>query len=83
MRTTIRIDDQLLIEIKQYATRTGQSLTAVIEDALRHMLNNQQQSEKREKVTLLTVQGNGALPGVDLDDTASLLDLMEEANAAD
>ena len=83
MRTTVRIDDQLMIEIKQYAARTGQTLTAVMEDALRQLLNNQQHSKKREKVKLLTVKGNGALPGVDLDDTASLLDLMEEASAAD
>lgn len=83
MRTIVRIDDQLMIEIKQYAARTGQTLTAVIEDALRQMLNNQRKSKRRDKVQLLTVPGNGALPGVDLDDTASLLDLMEEASILD
>ena len=83
MRTTIRIDDQLLIEIKQYAARTGQTLTAVMEDALRKMLNNQQQPEERDKIKLLTVLGNGTLPGVDLDDSASLMELMEESDAAD
>ncbi|GMQ79173.1 MAG: ribbon-helix-helix domain-containing protein [Anaerolineae bacterium] len=83
MRTTIRLDDQLLIEIKQYAVRSGQTLTAVIEDALRLMLASQQPSEKQEKVKLLTVEGNGTLPGVDLDDSANLLDLMEEVNASD
>jgi hypothetical protein len=83
MRTTIRINDQLLIETKQYAAGTGQTLTAVIEDALRQMIDRQKQSEKRKKVKLLTVQGSGTLPGVDLDDSASLLELMEEANASD
>ena len=83
MRTTIRLDDQLLIEIKQYAARSGQTLTAVIEDALRQMIDRQKQPEKRKKVKLFTVQGNGTLPGVDLDDSASLLDLMEAANATD
>ncbi len=83
MRTTIRLDDQLLIEIEQYAVRSGQTLTAVVEDALRLMLANQRQLEKQEKVKLLTVEGNGTLPGVDLDDSARLLDFMEEANAPD
>ena len=83
MRTTLRINDQLLIEIKLYAARSGQTLTAVIEDGLRQMIDRQKQSEKRKKVKLLTVQGNGTLPGVDLDDSASLLDFMEEANASD
>jgi hypothetical protein len=83
MRTTIRLDDQLLIEIEQYAVRSGQTLTAVIEDALRLMLANQKQLEKQEKDKLLTVEGNGAFPGVDLDDSASLLDFVEEANAPD
>ena len=83
MSTNFRIDDHLLIEFKQYAARTGQTLTAVMEDALRKMLNNQQQPEERDKIKLLTVLGNGTLPGVDLDDSASLTELMEESDAAD
>jgi hypothetical protein len=38
MRTTIRLDDDLLLEIKQLAARSGKTLTSVIEDALREML---------------------------------------------
>lgn len=75
LRTTIRLNDQLLIEIKQYAAGTGQTVAAVIEDALRQMIDRQKQSEKRKKVKLFKVLGNGTLPGVDLDDsvrTASL-----------
>jgi hypothetical protein len=64
MRTTIRINDQLLIEIKQYAARSGQTLTAVIEDALRQMIDRQKQSEKRKKVKLLTVQGMALFRGL-------------------
>ena len=39
MRTTIYIDDALLAEAKQVAARTGRSLTAVVEDALRESLH--------------------------------------------
>jgi predicted transcriptional regulator len=42
MRITIHIDDQLLGETKQLAVRTGRTLTAVIEDALRETLARQQ-----------------------------------------
>ena len=77
MRTTIRINDQLLAEVKQLAAQTGQTLTAIIEEALRQMLAHQQQIADRPPVQLITVSGNGPQPGVDLDDSAALLDLME------
>ena len=77
MRTTIRLDDQLLADAKQLALRNGRSLTALIEDALREMLARQQQVAARRPVRLPTASGNGLQPGVDLDDSAALLDLME------
>jgi hypothetical protein len=82
MRTTIRIDDQLLAEAKQLAAQTDRSLTSVIEDALREMLARRKQTVKRHPVQLTTVSGNGLLPGVDLDDSAALLDLMDNFNAS-
>ena len=77
MRTTIRIDEQLLKEAKEFAVRSGKSLTAVIEDALRESLSRQRRSGQREPVRLVTLGGQGLLSGVDLDDSAALLDLME------
>ncbi len=77
MRTTIRLDDELLAQAKQYAARTGQTLTAVIEDALRQALARRPDDSPRKPVRLTTVGGRGPLPGVDLDDSAALLDLME------
>jgi Family of unknown function (DUF6364) len=83
MRTTIRIDESLLREAKQVAARTGKSLTAVIEDALRESLAHQRPTARRKPVHLITVGGNGPLPGVDLDDTASLLELMDKSDDSD
>ena len=83
MRTTIRIEEQLLKEAKQLAARRGKSLTSVIEDALRESLARQLDSGKRETVRLITFSGKGLLPGVDLDDSASLLDLMESSDDPD
>lgn len=76
MRTTIRLDDQLLTEVKHLAAQTGQTMTGIIEEALRQMLANRQQTTQRPPVELITVSGNGLQPGVDLDDSAALLDLM-------
>ncbi|MDX1687074.1 MAG: type II toxin-antitoxin system VapB family antitoxin [Candidatus Promineifilaceae bacterium] len=82
MRTTIRVDDELLSEAKQVAAKTNRTLTAVIEDALRQHLAQQRELVEREPVQLETVDGNGPLPGVDLDDSAALLDLMERGDAS-
>jgi Ribbon-helix-helix protein, copG family len=77
MRTTIRLDDELLRDAKEHAARTGRTLTAVIEDALRLALHRTA-PPRRRRVELPTFKGgNGLQPGVDLDDSAALLDLME------
>lgn len=77
MRTTIRIHDQLLTEAKQLAASTGRSLTLVIEDALREMLARKRTSSQRGPIRLKTVSGN-LQPGIDLDDSAGLLEAMEQ-----
>jgi Arc/MetJ family transcription regulator len=83
MRTTIRLDEQLLAAAKQTAAASGRTLTAVIEDALRETLARGTARPGRRRLRLTTVGGNGPLPGVDLDDTASLLELMESARGTD
>ena len=80
MRTTIRMDDGLLRQAKEYAARTGTSLTRLIEDAVRELLARSA-ARVREPVRLPTCDGEGLQPGVDLDDTASLIDLMDAGDA--
>ena len=77
MRTTIRLDDRLLAEVKKYAAESGQTLTAVLTDALRETLARRRASRKRQRIRLHTVKGSGVRPGVDLDDSAALLEVME------
>jgi len=78
-RTTIRLDDRLLADLKQLAARSGRTLTSVIEDALRQTLTQARQVRQGTRVRLPTFRGDGLQPGVDLDDTATLLGLMEGA----
>ncbi len=81
MRTTIRLDDQLLKEAKNLASETGRTLTAVIEDALRETLARKRPSVPHERITLKTLKGGSLQPGVDLDDSAALLYLMDRRDA--
>ena len=82
MRTTIRIDDGLLKDAKRVAAETDRTLTELVEDALREALARRTPPGKRQPATLRTFKGSGLNPGVDLDDSAALLDLMDHSGAA-
>jgi hypothetical protein len=77
MRTTIRLDDHLLAEAKQRAARRGVTLTAVIEEALRETFSRHGEEQERRPLNLPSHGVGGLRPGVDLDNNAALLDLME------
>ena len=80
MRTTIRLDENLLAEAKQRAARSGMTLTAVIEEALRESFSRRERRD--QPPARLPAWGKGwVLPGVDLDDSAALLELMEREDA--
>jgi aminoglycoside phosphotransferase len=81
MRTTVRIEDTLLARAKEFAARNRRSLNSVLEDALREMLDRQQQRSSRPPVDLVVHHGDGLLPGVYLDDNAALHNLMDEVDA--
>jgi Bacterial antitoxin of type II TA system, VapB len=80
MRTTINLDGRLLAEAKLLAQRSGKTLTAIIEDALRERLARRSTPAPCDPTRLPTVGGNGLLPGVDLDNSATLRDLMDAAS---
>lgn len=78
MRTTIRLDERLLKEAKRQAAESGVTLTAIIEDSLRERLaRGKPRAKKRDPVRLYTVGSGGVRAGIDLDDSASLLDAMD------
>lgn len=77
MRTTVRLDERLLAEAKKYAAESGRTLTSVLEDALRQALARRKSRPRAKPVRLKTMTGGGVCPGVDLDDSASLQDVME------
>jgi len=76
MRTTIRMDEHLLTEVKRLAIESGRTLTAVIEDAVREAVARRGNAPKSGKVRLITDGGKGLRAGVCLDDNAALRDAM-------
>jgi hypothetical protein len=83
MRTTVRLDERLLREAKAVAAQERRTLTAVIDDALRQFLARRSGPRKRVAAKLITFGSGGLRPGVDLDDTAALIDLMEAGEPLD
>jgi hypothetical protein len=85
MRTTVNIDDRLLKEAKKVAAERGATLARVLEDALREALSRRNSVPQRRKVRLTTFagvgEGAGVQRGVDLSDSAALLELMEREDA--
>ena len=76
MRTTVRLNDELLREAKRVAAESGGTLTSLIEEALLERLARRSRGPKREWIALPTEPG-GPLPGIDIDNSAALLDLLE------
>ena len=80
MRTTIDIQDDLLVELKRLAAESNRTLRDLVEDAIRAAL-----ALRRSEVTgaarqpLITFRGQGVQRGVNLDSTSDLLDLMDSA----
>lgn len=79
MRTTVRLPDELMVAAKRHAAATGRTLTQLIEDALHAELRRPSVAREDPGAYVVEpVDGRGVRPGVDLDDTAGLLDIMED-----
>jgi hypothetical protein len=77
MRTTVRLDPALLRAAKRFAAEAGTTLTALIEDGLREVLGRRGAMKELPPVSLPTFRGQGLRPGVSLDDSAQLRDVMD------
>jgi len=78
MRTTVRLEDGLLEQARREAARRGETLTALIEEGLRLVLIRGQKTARRSRVEIpVSTTGGGLLPGIDLNNSAALLEIME------
>ncbi len=78
MRTTVRLDEALLERAREEAAKRKTTLTSLIEQGLELVLRRPLKRGERRPVLLPECRaGGGTLPGVDLNDSASLLDRMD------
>jgi hypothetical protein len=85
MRTTVRLDDQLLAEVKAYAAKNGRSLNSVMEDALMQMLQRVREGHERARIDLPIFDGRpGYQPGIDPDmDITRIADDLDTQDMAE
>ncbi len=79
MRTTIQLDDLLHEKARKYALSKGTTFAALMEEALREKLLSRPENTPSPPVNLTTIGGHGFQAGVDLDDNAALLDIMDSS----
>lgn len=82
MRTTVTLDDRLLRQAKLAAAHSGRSLSDLVDDGLRLLLD-QRPERRRAPVELPVFGGSGLRPGVDLEDKEGLAVLLDEAKPRD
>jgi len=76
VRTTIRIDDELYRMVKERAARTGRTVAAVLEDAVRVGLRPAPATTNR---FVVRPSGSGGLrPGIDLSSNAAVQEALDE-----
>lgn len=76
MRTTIRIDDALYREVKVRAARSGRTVGAVLEDAVRvGLAAGPGHGARPLRIRAVSL---AARPGVDLASNAALADLLDD-----
>ncbi|MGD1073151.1 MAG: DUF2191 domain-containing protein [Bryobacteraceae bacterium] len=78
LRTTVRLEESLLEQAKAEAARRNKTLTALIEEGLRLALVNPRTPVRRKKASLpVSRQTGGTRAGVDINNSAGLLDILE------
>ena len=77
MRTTVRLPDTLMRQAKRTAQERGQTLAALIESGVRHEVSIKNRPRAKKVELPVFRGGSGLMPGVDLNNSRALLDIME------
>lgn len=73
IRTTVRLPPELLRQAKRKASAEGRTLTALIEDGLRHVVSaGPSPKPVRRKLPRVSKASGGVMPGIDLVKTGTL-----------
>lgn len=82
MKTTIDINDTLLLEAKQLAAKHQQTLKSVLETALRQFLETNTDTAAPFRLRKHTFRGNGLQPGMTEGDWNAVRDSIYEGRGA-
>jgi Ribbon-helix-helix protein, copG family len=75
-RTTVRLPEELMRRAKRKAADEGRSLTALIEDGLRRVLDDRASAKKAKRIMpRVSTATGGLMPGIDLSDSAALQEM--------
>jgi hypothetical protein len=75
-RTTVRLPKELLMRAKRKATAEGRTLTSLIEDGLRLVVNESRKLGKMKRVMPPVSKATGGpMPGIDLTDFSGLQEM--------
>ena len=78
-RTTVRLPESLMILVKSEATRTGKTVTTLIEEGLRFVLAQAHKGLSERSRYTFQRNTEGALPqsGVNMNNSANLAEALE------
>ena len=82
MRTTVRIDDDLYREVKARAARSGRTVAAVLEDAVRRGLQGGPEPA-RQPYAVRPFGAGGVRPNVDIAVNHSVVEALDEGRPLD
>jgi hypothetical protein len=75
-RTTVRLPEDLVQKAKQRAAADGVSLTALIEEGLRRILDERRYARTSQRISLpVSTATGGLMPGINLDSAADLQEI--------
>lgn len=81
-RTTVRLPDDLVRRAKRKAAAEGRSLTSLIEEGLRRILNERMPGAKASRVLPpVSSATGGVMPAIDLNETAALQEMEDLEHA--
>lgn len=82
MRTTIRISDDLYRDVKALAARSGRTVAAVLEDAVRRGLSTAEQ-RTTDRYAVIAAGRGGLRPGVALSSNAAIAEALDDGSSLD
>ena len=77
-RTTVRLPEELLERARRKAASENRTLTSLIEDGLRAVVDDNRRTQQKKRVTpRLSKAGGGLMPGIDLTNPSALQEVED------